>query len=459
MNITKRIIAFFLAALMLVCLVSCGKGSKEPAVETTTDSVVNTTKRFRDGAADIACAVTVTMRYLQDITALDSASAMWETIGWYSALTKKPVLNESEVSALQYILRPGTLPMSLPEGWAQEGKVKAERTWSGLNYDFSGYAAEFNEFFGALIFTPHVDENKLIVDIEVYDSESEFKETYSYYFAADVNAGEAFPYVLENAELPDEGTPESGWGIKEFSFDDLVKANSVTKLIADYGTVKYVYNYFDGDSVTYFFNKNGLPCRANYNLLHNGDAIYSGLYFNTYVENQDDSLVCYESVDTYNGSDSSEYQNDEMISVFFDYNDAGELREEGDNYVFTTHGIYDTTETTYTVNKETLVIQEIFRECEGMTETQRFTYGEAADDFGLFDGWDRSLREVRFNCEFHEDGEEVLSSYKFEVPDNVEIRLGFYAEANYYLDEDLTVPYEYPGDGEGYIVYVTDAMG
>ena len=46
-----------------------------------------------------------------------------------------------------------------------------------------------------------------------------------------------------------------------------------------------------------------------------------------------------------------------------------------------------------------------------------------------------------------------------EVPATWEVQPQYNSTPNLYLDMDLTIPYRYPGDGEAYTIYASDAEG
>ena len=117
----------------------------------------------------------------------------------------------------------------------------------------------------------------------------------------------------------------------------------------------------------------------------------------------------------------------------------------------------------YLLDRETLLLLEysyINEDGEPLV-TGEYQYG--AGDKGLTDkyisAWDKT-RRIKF------DYEKITGSGKTEnetlsvlVPATWEV-VPVYKETTYlYMDRDFTKPYEYPGDGKEYTVYVTNAAG
>ena len=93
--------------------------------------------------------------------------------------------------------------------------------------------------------------------------------------------------------------------------------------------------------------------------------------------------------------------------------------------------------------------------------TGEFQYG--ADDKGMTDryisAWDKT-RRIKFNYEkITGSGETEHESLSVLVPATWEVVPVYEEETFLYMDRELTKPYEYPGDGKEYTIYVTNAAG
>ena len=93
--------------------------------------------------------------------------------------------------------------------------------------------------------------------------------------------------------------------------------------------------------------------------------------------------------------------------------------------------------------------------------TGEYQYG--ADDKGLTDkyisAWDKT-RRINFEYEkITGSGEPEQETLSILVPATWEVVPVYEEETFLYMDRELTKPYEYPGDGKEYTIYVTNAAG
>ena len=93
--------------------------------------------------------------------------------------------------------------------------------------------------------------------------------------------------------------------------------------------------------------------------------------------------------------------------------------------------------------------------------TGEYQYG--ADDKGLTDkyisAWDKT-RRINFEYEkITGSGEPEQETLSILVPATCEVVPVYEEETFLYMDRELTKPYEYPGDGKEYTIYVTNAAG
>ncbi len=116
-----------------------------------------------------------------------------------------------------------------------------------------------------------------------------------------------------------------------------------------------------------------------------------------------------------------------------------------------------------TATKQTLTVKTIEWDYgDGDTIRIELQHGDDVQvkDFGFSDSFDKPMRKVTCICTLHDaSGRPTITTHVFDVPFNAEPLFESTHELNLYLDEGLTKEYVYPGDGEGYTVYATDAMG
>ncbi|MGN0720478.1 MAG: hypothetical protein ACI4LZ_00815 [Anaerovoracaceae bacterium] len=117
----------------------------------------------------------------------------------------------------------------------------------------------------------------------------------------------------------------------------------------------------------------------------------------------------------------------------------------------------------YLLDRETLLLLEysyINEDGEPLI-TGEYKYG--VDDKGLTDkyisAWDNT-RRIEFEYEkITGSGEPEYETLSILVPATWEIVPVYEEETFLYMDRELTKPYEYPGDGKEYTVFVTNAAG
>ena len=116
-----------------------------------------------------------------------------------------------------------------------------------------------------------------------------------------------------------------------------------------------------------------------------------------------------------------------------------------------------------TATKQTLTLKTIEWDYgDGNTSVIELHCGDAVQtkDFGLLEGFDKPFRTVKCVCALHDEtGKATAATYTVDAPYNAEPLFVHARGLNLYLDKDFTKEYVYPGNGVGYTVYATDAMG
>src|SRR5699024_1359835 len=107
----------------------------------------------------------------------------------------------------------------------------------------------------------------------------------------------------------------------------------------------------------------------------------------------------------------------------------------------------------YTVDSETLALKTIER-INGNDESLSIItlrYGDEAELPETVTAWQGDLRTITLNF-LDEDATE-----SYQIPANWEFNVDDYCPwSTAYLDEACTQPYEYPGDGTDYTIYVRE---
>ena len=128
--------------------------------------------------------------------------------------------------------------------------------------------------------------------------------------------------------------------------------------------------------------------------------------------------------------------------------------ESGGETVFYIESVdYDDVDIVYTVDSETLALKTIERINDSDESLSIITlrYGDEAELPETVTAWQGDLRTITLNF-LDEDATE-----SYQIPANWEFNVDDYCPwSTAYLDEACTQPYEYPGDGTDYTIYVRE---
>ena len=471
MKIKRALSLILCAVLILGVLSACGNKPAEKPEETSLSDSVERPDSFEDAVFGISTALALGMRFFDDPSYLDSASVLWNTIGWFScwreANGEDGGLTTTQVYALQHALRASGEYVPIPDNWVGSS-VTTEDKGGEIVWSFPGFTQNYKEMTEAL--KPSLtalDGNKVKV---VLTNEEGENEEYVFTFEKDEAVGGEFPYVLKEMSLPEvQGATESE---ANFDYEMLREANTLENLLNIYGSVKEEY-YFNGEKnyEKYFFRKNGeIACVAKFTQGGTGslDGVYGSRDFTLMggMPGEPGAYLCsYEYLDLDSGSESFSYFFNYTISEMIVYGAVTDLEEKDGTYTFymgrSEEEYYEENLVPiYTVDKGTLAIKEIVADMDDDSSRTVFTYGEEPVDYGVLDGWDRPLRKVTVVAELHDDNFNTVNLTRtYEVPDNMELLPYYYKPLNMYFNPGYTETYEYSNDLGDYTIYVTDAMG
>lgn len=482
MKTAYRLIALLLCAVLaLTAFAGCGgedtRALTDPAEGTSAADAAGGKRSFEDDTFAPATALALGMRFFDDPAYLESASVVWNILGWYCVGQEedggREYLTERQVRGLQHLLRPGSSAIPAPENWIAGGSLEIEEEDGEARYYFPGFHADYKQMIAALqpAVTAGTAENGVTPVTVVLTAEDGGKETYVFRFRRDARASDAFPYVLDGMTLPPvQGAQAPG---ANFTLAQVVQANKMGNLLSVYSSVesKAVFGGEDGALTTYF-KKNDVVCSVTayeYDGVPGQSGFYGDLWF-TAVPDADQRAVHLESY-YYIGDERPEDMGAGLeyeLAGMIEYGDISNLTEQGDTYEFDVtpdYGYIDAEEPPvpvhYAVDKGTLALRSVV--IDGGTEYETrytFRYNVTVDTRGLFDGWDQPLRTVTFVLELHDaDGRLIKETKAVQVPRNLELLPELDREIAYYNNPDYTGEYQYPGYGGDYTLYVTDAMG
>ena len=480
-----RLLALLLcAALLLTTFAACGDPTRQTPELPENSAAGDAPKNdFEKATFAPAKALALGMRFFDDPAYLDSASVVWNILGWYCAGQEanggREYLTARQANGLQHCLRPRSTALPAPENWISGGSLEAVEEGGETRYYFPGFRADYDLMMDALhpqITAGAADADGVTpVTVVLTDSENNTTETYVFRFRRDARASGGFPYVVDSMTLPPvETAQEPAPGEANFTLADVATANLLTKLLSIYSSVevKAEFGGEDGDLTTYF-KKNGEVCSVSaYEF--DGVSGYSGFYgerwFTVVADENDMSdvhLVSYVYPDEEEmDGDGPDY--DYEITSLIEFGRIVNLTESGDLYSFDVELDYGWEEEAepavpvhYEIEKGSLALRSIVWDKGTEYESSRtFRYNTQVDTHGLLDGWDRPLRTVTLVVELHDDtGKATEKTIRYEVPQNLELLPELDGDFAVYGNKEMTMEYQYPGHGKNYTVYVTDAMG
>ena len=249
---------------------------------------------------------------------------------------------------------------------------------------------------------------------------------------------------------PAEGESASTGGStshQEITLESLQQANLLSNLFSQYDSVVYTEDYPDGfGAYTYIIETD-----TGYTLWH--DYNMSG-YYNEFIyythSDEPDRMTAWpieimpEWLDDFVGDSLLPAEDDELIFM-----ESG----GGETVFYIESADYDDVDIVYTVDSETLALKTIERINDSDESLSIITlrYGDEVELPETVTAWQGDLRTITLNF-LDEDATE-----SYQIPANWEFNVDDYCPwSTAYLDEACTQPYEYPGDGTDYTIYVRE---
>lgn len=277
-----------------------------------------------------------------------------------------------------------------------------------------------------------------------------------------------FPCRLSTLEVTASAASGVDLSLIGGSIENVRKKNSMTELLGLYDSLqlKDIYYYDEGGTYyrTVYFRHNGENALAAFCSESGGEEYMMGRQLgDIWYYESDERMKCDTDVEGIYSEESGGY--DEAVSCRLSpYNVITSIEDMGDTIVVTT-SIEPDSETgmfeVYTLDKDTLHIikEEFYYETDLLYCTTEFTFnmGVSSDDY--FSAWE-NMRTVTFIYDkFKPDGTPERITKAVQVPSVCEPVPFCSSEVYSYMDENFTIPYEYPGDGVDYTVYLTNAAG
>ena len=247
---------------------------------------------------------------------------------------------------------------------------------------------------------------------------------------------------------PAEGESASTGGStshQEITLESLQQANLLSNLFSQYDSVVYTEVYPDGfGNVTYIVETDTGYALWDENTMR---GYYNEFIFSTDMDAPDRMTawpieIMPDWLDDFVGDGLLPTEDDELI-----FQESG----GGETVFYIEDADYDDVDIVYTVDSETLVLKTIERmnDNDESLSITTFHYGEEVELPERITAWQGALRTVTLQF-LDEDATEI-----YQIPANWEFNVDDYCPwSAAYLDEACTQPYEYPGDGTDFTVYV-----
>ena len=251
---------------------------------------------------------------------------------------------------------------------------------------------------------------------------------------------------------PAEGESASTGGStshQEITLESLQQANLLSNLFSQYDSVVYTEDYPEGYGDTTYIIETDTGYALWYGNTMNG-------YYNEFIffadGDEPDRMTAWpfgimpEWLDDFVGDGLLPTEDDELI-----FQESG----GGETVFYIEDADYDDVDIVYTVDSETLVLKTIERmnDNDESLSITTFHYGEEVELPERITAWQGALRTVTLQF-LDEDATEI-----YQIPANWEFNVDDYCPwSAAYLDEACTQPYEYPGDGTDFTVYVRNEV-
>ena len=387
--------------------------------------------------------------------------------GWYQALVNR-ANGETGIPAKEALAFAQALGGSdydeIPEYWknSEYCEISEDRI------SFPQFTAELDEMLGITCsFDTEVNDDGTAQSRLIYHLDDLEFASYICNMVFEPTEG-VFPCRLSTLEVTASAASGVDLSLIGGSMENVRKQNSMTELLGLYDSVqlKDIYYYDEGGTYyrTLYFRHNGENALVTFVSESGGEEYMMGLQLgDIWYYESDERMKCDIDVE---GSYSEEYDGyDEALSCRLSPYSVITSVEDKDDTIVVTYSVEPDSETgmldVYTLDKDTLHIikEEFYYESDVLYCTTEIAFNTEANCDDYFSAWE-NMRTVTFIYDkFNPDGTTERITKEVQVPSVCEPVPFCSSEVYSYMDENLTTPYEYPGDGVDYTVYLTNAAG
>ncbi len=252
------------------------------------------------------------------------------------------------------------------------------------------------------------------------------------------------------------------------SLSYVCQQNKLSKLLDFYENIHLVTRFTDGEEgqcVYFRFQGNNGWAAVDYS--ETNRQVLSGCIGPMYFYTEPGVVTGLLNMEEYNANQPNEEPSfDQAIAAMINEDAQVEKVEDLGNYLKVTAGI-ETADgllhDIYVLDKESLhLIEAFYMDADGM-EMGGNSLEKNWDDNGLIANFLTAWEETRTVTFIYDkmlaDGNTVTEKSNVEVPATWEVLPQYPEETYYYMNQENTIPYTYPGDGKSYEVYVTNIAG
>ena len=252
------------------------------------------------------------------------------------------------------------------------------------------------------------------------------------------------------------------------SLSYVCQQNKLSKLLDFYENIYLVTRFTDGEEgqcVYFRFQGNNGWAAVDYS--ETNRQVLSGCIGPMYFYTEPGVVTGLLNMEEYTANQPNEEPSfDQAIAAMINEDAQVEKVEDLGNYLKVTAGI-ETADgllhDIYVLDKESLhLIEAFYMDADGM-EMGGNSLEKNWDDNGLIANFLTAWEETRTVTFIYDkmlaDGNTVTEKSNVEVPATWEVLPQYPEETYYYMNQENTIPYTYPGDGKSYEVYVTNIAG
>ena len=388
----------------------------------------------------------------------------WEATGWYAALLHRvdgtDILPQSTVDEYQ---RSIGVEESIgdPNAWLGDGGPKVLRSADGsLNYDFAYHKQRLDELLGVeLEFSTQAGPGltETVTVIQHFGFRAAASRSFVLSFEENKNTAGEFRYRVTDLNIL-EDVPELDPELT-FDWELLTEQNRLSTVLSMYPGIRIHSRMYNADDSTWLFLHGKDPV-----MITDSYGTVTGQFRNCYFELGESTDGKVRPQVSSCSEDAVILQNlENFVLGYFDRPAVMKLdRIEGD--LIWADAIYSSGyRQKLAFDRGTLVLREVMSLNDNgeVGNITVFDYSAAPTEFHFMDSWDRPLRTIEVLWETYSGFEQQLRRETIQLPTDWEY-LPFecrWGDFTAYTNDQYIGDYVYPGDGDGYLLFLTTVKG